>query len=50
MARTNIERGKLAVLAEVAKARTVFGLPDDAPVHALYEAGRLHGPLRRLAA
>lgn len=40
VARNDIERGKADVLAEIAKARTVFGLPDDAPVHALYEAGR----------
>lgn len=28
------------MLAEIPKARTVFDLPDDAPVYALYEAGR----------
>jgi transposase len=40
LARTDVERGKADVLAEIAKARAAFGLPEDAPVHALYEAGR----------
>ena len=38
--RTDLAQGKRDVIAEIAKARTAFGLADDAPVHAVYEAGR----------
>ncbi len=38
--RKDVEAGKAEFLTEVAKARVKFGLDDEAPVHALYEAGR----------
>ena len=38
--RTNLDLGKRDLLAEVVKARAAFGLADDVPIHAVYEAGR----------
>lgn len=38
--RTDVEQGKRALLAEVCKAKQHFGLPTEATVHAMYEAGR----------
>ena len=40
VSRKDVEGGKAEFLTEVAKARVKFGLDDEAPVHALYEAGR----------
>jgi transposase len=33
-------RNTAALLVEIAKAKERFGLPEDAPVHSCYEAGR----------
>jgi transposase len=33
-------RNTKALLQEIAKAKERFGLPDNAPVHSCYEAGR----------
>ncbi len=38
--RTDLAQGKRDIIAEIAKAKVHFGLPDDAPIHAVYEAGR----------
>ena len=38
--RQDLAKGKTALLEEVAKSKAHFGLPPDAPVHTLYEAGR----------
>ena len=38
--RTDLDAGKAELLAEIGKARKRFGLADDAPVYAVYEAGR----------
>ena len=38
--RTDVEQGKRDLLIEVDKAKQHFGLPADAKVHAMYEAGR----------
>ena len=38
--RADVDVGKSELLAEIARARTRFGLPDTAPVYAVYEAGR----------
>jgi transposase len=38
--RTDLQAGKAELLAEVGRARARFALPDDAPVHVVYEAGR----------
>lgn len=38
--RSDIRAGKAALLTEIAKARTAFRLPPEAPLHAVYEAGR----------
>ncbi len=38
--RTDLDVGKTTLLDEIAKARARFRLPDDAPVYAVYEAGR----------
>src|SRR6516162_9329784 len=38
--KTVAARDTQALLREIARAKKRFGLPDDAPVHSCYEAGR----------